>query len=128
MSMGGKKPRCLVTGGAGFLGQHIVTQLLQRGHYDVVIFDIRATDDQRVSCIVGDLRKPEQVGDHTTPSATWCCLPWVESSWLVITLSRSLDVSTIITPSEHVMYEDHARNAHHRLTCDHGLTSLSDAV
>ncbi|MEW5312858.1 MAG: hypothetical protein WDW38_004458 [Sanguina aurantia] len=61
MSMGGKKPRCLVTGGAGFLGQHIVTQLLQRGHYDVVIFDIRATDDQRVSCIVGDLRKPEQV-------------------------------------------------------------------
>jgi sterol-4alpha-carboxylate 3-dehydrogenase (decarboxylating) len=53
--------KCLVTGGSGFLGQHIVNQLLETGKYEVTIFDIRDLGNPKVKTIVGDLRKPEDV-------------------------------------------------------------------
>lgn len=55
------KLKALVTGGAGFLGQHIVQQLIDTGKYDVFIFDIRDTGTARAPVIVGDLRKHDQV-------------------------------------------------------------------
>jgi sterol-4alpha-carboxylate 3-dehydrogenase (decarboxylating) len=60
----GSKQRCLVTGGSGFLGRHLVEQLADSGKYDVTVFDIRkpaegARDD--VTYIIGDLRKQEEV-------------------------------------------------------------------
>lgn len=55
----------LVTGGGGFLGRHIVEQLLATGNYDVRVFDIRApapgTAIAAVEYVVGDLRKPDDV-------------------------------------------------------------------
>lgn len=55
------KLKALVTGGSGFLGKHIVEQLLDSGKYEVVVFDIRPLEDARVTSIVGDLRKRDEV-------------------------------------------------------------------
>ena len=43
------KQTALVTGGSGFLGKHLVEQLLKTGDYTVVVFDIRDHPDPRVS-------------------------------------------------------------------------------
>lgn len=55
--------RCTVIGGSGFLGQHMVEQLLARG-YAVNVFDIRqGFDNPRVQFFLGDLCS-QQVTDH----------------------------------------------------------------
>lgn len=35
---------CLVVGGCGFLGKHVVKQLLESGKWDVTVFDVRLVD------------------------------------------------------------------------------------
>lgn len=48
-----------MVGGCGFLGRHIVEELLEKG-YRVNVFDIRRSfEDDRVTFFVGDLCKKE---------------------------------------------------------------------
>lgn len=60
----GKK--CTVIGGSGFLGQHMVEQLLEKG-YAVNVFDIQKRfDNARVQFFLGDLCDKEvQTNDST---------------------------------------------------------------
>eukprot|EP00775_Hariotina_reticulata_P012775 gene12775-12903_t len=55
------KRTALVVGGAGFLGKHIVQQLLDTGRYDVRVFDIRECGIPGADMVVGDIRQAADV-------------------------------------------------------------------
>jgi hypothetical protein len=57
--MAPSKRLALVVGGAGFLGKHIVQQLLDTGRYSVRVFDIRPCGIDGANMRVGDIRKQE---------------------------------------------------------------------
>lgn len=53
--------KCLIIGGGGFLGRHMVEKLLEMGH-TVSVFDLRDTfNDERVSFFAGNLCKKEDL-------------------------------------------------------------------
>ena len=73
-----QRKHCLDTGGTCFVGRHVVTHLLDTGKCNVTVFDIRDFGDSRVKCIVGDLRKLEEVtkacaGRASTLMSNICC-------------------------------------------------------
>ena len=53
------RAQCLVTGGAGFLGRHIVDALVDT--YTVTIFDVRESGDPSAKAFIGDIRELDSV-------------------------------------------------------------------
>lgn len=82
---------CTVVGGCGFLGQHMVEQLLEHG-YRVNVFDIRKTfDNDQASFYIGDLCNKEVVCMTFWMPVIYYegvfrtfCLPWVMWVWCSI--------------------------------------------
>jgi dTDP-L-rhamnose 4-epimerase len=64
--------RVVVTGGAGFIGRSVVTQLIERGH-DVRVLDTRAAG-MGVDITLGDIRDPEPVGQVLRDADAVCHL------------------------------------------------------
>jgi sterol-4alpha-carboxylate 3-dehydrogenase (decarboxylating) len=53
----------LVIGGCGFLGRHIVEQLLARGEQAVAVFDlVQRHHDKNVTFFTGDICNPNDLG------------------------------------------------------------------
>lgn len=63
--MASTRKKALVTGGSGFVGQHLVQQLVDTGKYDVVVFDVRDNGKSPVPVITGDLRNLDTVVEAT---------------------------------------------------------------
>lgn len=88
-AQGSRKVKCLVTGGAGFLGKHLVQALLDSKQYDVTILDIRDVQVEGCRSLAGDLRNPEVVqkavqgmpivSNHSV-RVLWCPAPRKPSS------------------------------------------------
>jgi len=69
------RPMCLVTGGAGFLGRHIVDALVE--HYHVSIFDVRECGDPNATAIIGDLRDLKEVREACKGGPPGVNLQWL---------------------------------------------------
>jgi UDP-glucose 4-epimerase len=67
--------RAIVTGGAGFIGSHVVDALLERGHEVHALDDLSKGTRERVSASaelhVADIREPDAVFDTVRPEAVF---------------------------------------------------------
>ena len=84
--------RAIVTGGAGFIGSHVVDALLERGDEVHVLDDLSTGKRERVAegvlLHVGDIRAPDEVFDAVRPD-------------VVVHLAAQADVRTSVERPEH---------------------------
>jgi len=68
--------KCLVTGGAGFIGSHLVTALVARGDEVVVLDDLSTGKRENLAAVADRVRLV--VGSITDPAATKACCEGVD--------------------------------------------------
>jgi UDP-glucose 4-epimerase len=59
--------RCLVTGGAGFIGSHLTERLLEIGHHVVVLDDLSTGDDSNLAAVRSHPKLQIRIGSITDP-------------------------------------------------------------
>ena len=71
-------PRCLVTGGAGFIGSHLVERLLDSGHDVVVLDDLSTGRRENLNAVESHPRLTFQSGSITDKVALGLVMPGID--------------------------------------------------
>ncbi|NUR58765.1 MAG: NAD-dependent epimerase/dehydratase family protein [Catenulispora sp.] len=85
--------RCLVTGGAGFIGSHLTEHLLDLGHEVVVLDDFSTGDERNLAAVASDRRLQVRRGSVCDPAAVEDAMAGVEA---VYHLAAAVGVFTIL--------------------------------
>lgn len=85
--------RCLITGGAGFIGSHLTEHLLALGHEIVVLDDLSTGSERNLAAVAGDPRVRLVVGSVCDPDAVEACMPGVDA---IYHLAAAVGVFTIL--------------------------------
>lgn len=85
--------RCLITGGAGFIGSHLVEHLLGLGHEIVVLDDLSTGSERNLAAVAGDPRVRFVRGSVCDPDAVESCMPGVDA---IYHLAAAVGVFTIL--------------------------------
>jgi UDP-glucose 4-epimerase len=85
--------RCLVTGGAGFIGSHLTEHLLGLGHEVMVLDDLSTGNEANLSAVAGNPRMRFVRGSVCDVSAVENCMAGVDS---VFHLAAAVGVFTIL--------------------------------
>src|SRR5205823_2847254 len=85
--------RCLVTGGAGFIGSHLTEYLLELGHEVIVLDDLSTGSEDNLAAVAGDPRFRFVQGSVCDAEAVERCLSGVDE---IYHLAAAVGVFTIM--------------------------------
>jgi UDP-glucose 4-epimerase len=91
--------KCIVTGGAGFIGSHLVDLLLAEGHEVACVDDLSTGRVSNIALATGSPRFHSIQSD--VRQATPDCLPWPAADWFFHLAGRADLVPSIVNPEDY---------------------------